>query len=189
MIYKLSFNYEGFLNLDIYLEELGDEIGEVIGEEAFYNYSWENRTLKDHWVDVGGGFVAVGLDATKAPDITAWNGANLVLSPKSYTALKEVLEKYGEFLPLTIDDQVYHVFNCLNTVSVDKSQSESDIVNELWMGIKSIGFDEEVVSKNLIFKTTFDRCGAIYCGVEFKALIESLNLEGLLFLENLVAGF
>jgi len=189
VIYKLSFNYENFLNLDVDLEELGDEIGEVIGEEAFYNYSWDNISLKDNWVDVGASFEDVGLEGSQTPDITAWNGANLVLSPKAYAVLKDVLAKYGEFLPLTISGEDYQVFNCLNVVAVDKSQSETDIVNGLWMGVKNIGFDEKSVSKNLLFKTKFDRCGAIYCGTEFRTLIETSNLKGLLFLEDLVSGF
>ena len=55
--------------------------------------------------------------------------------------------------------------------------------------ITSIGFESEDIAKNLVFKSKFDRCGAIYCGDDFKALVESLGLEGLLFLEDLVGGF
>jgi hypothetical protein len=77
----------------------------------------------------------------------------------------------------------------MNVVYADKTQSKADIVNDLWMGIKSIGFESEDIAQNLVFKSKFDRCGAIYCGDDFKVLVESLGLEGLLFLEDLVGGF
>ena len=189
-IYKLSFNYLDYLNLDINKKKLMLSVGKGIGgSKAFMSYGWDNLSLKDAWIDIGASFVEVeGLSLSKRPDITTWNGANFVLSPKAYGLLEQTLRKYGEFLPITIDDEEYQVFNCLNVVHADKEKSESDIVDGLWMGVKSIGFKDEDIKSNLIFKSRFDRCGSIYCGDEFKQLIEELKLEGLLFLKDLVKG-
>lgn len=160
------------------------------GSKAFMSYSQDNRSLKDVWIDQGGAFVKVeGLKATEAPDITVWNSANLVLSPKAFDLLHDELNSDGEFLPITINGSNSYVFNCLNVVEVDPSASEADIVNGLWMGIKKLGFSEGDVSSNLIFKTSFDRCSALYCGEAFRTLIEKHQLTGLLFLKDLVNDF
>lgn len=189
VLYKLSFNYTDYYNLDLDLEELGDELEDALGEDGFYDYSWNNTALKEHWTDIGATFIDVGLSNQKAPDITTWNGANLVLSEKAYIKIKSALEALGEFLPLTINKSKYYVFNCLNVVEADKTQSEADIVNNLWMGVKSIGFDDITVNNNLLFKTRFDRCSAIYCGDKFKNIIEDAGLEGLNFNKDLLTSF
>lgn len=188
-VYKLSYNYTDFFNLDLDIEDLVDEFDENLGEDKFYNYSWDNISLKEYWVDAGAKFVDVGLKNAAKPDVTTWNGANLVLSPKAYEVLKGSLEPLGEFLPITIDGETYLVFNCLNVVYVDSVQSEADIVNDLWMGVKKIGFEDDTIKNNLIFKTKFDRCSALYCGESFKTLLESHNLKGLNFNEDLLASF
>ncbi len=188
-VYKLSFNYLDYLNLDIDKKKLMFAVGKGIGgSKAFMSYGWDNLSIKEAWVDLGGRFVEVeGLSTSKRPDITAWNGANLILSPKAINLLGDKLREYGEFLPITIDDEPFQVFNCMNVVQADKAKSKSDIVDGLWMGVKSVGFKDEDIANNLIFKSRFDRCGAIYCGDEFKNLIEGLELEGLLFLTDLVS--
>ncbi|WP_444918167.1 hypothetical protein [Microbulbifer sp. JMSA003] len=186
--YKIGFNYTDFYNLDLDLEELGNTLDETLGEDEFYSYSWDNISLKDYWVDIGAKFVDVGLNNNANPDITTWNGTNLVLSPHAYDKLKNHLSSLGEFLPLTINNQTYFVFNCLNTVQADKSISEADIVDNLWMGVKSIGFDERSVKDNLIFKSKFDRCSALYCGDKFKSLVEELGLKGLIFNKDLLTS-
>ncbi len=188
-VYKLSFNYTDYLNLDIDLETLGNEIEEKIGDDEFYDYSQNNRSLKDSWVDVGGSFVNVGLDTNQRPDITAWNGANLVLSRVAYNILKDDLAPYGEFLPITLDNESYHVFNCLRMVNVDEGKSETEFSNGLWMGVKKITFTKEIIENNLVFKTKFDECAAIYCGESFKSLVENNQLNGLVFHENLLSCF
>jgi hypothetical protein len=189
--YKVTFNHLDYLNLNINKKKLMLAVGKGIGgSKAFMSYSWDNLSLKDAWVDQGGSFDTVeGLKSTQKPDITTWNGANLLLTPKAYDGLKEHLESYGEFLPITIDEQEHYVFNCLNVVTADKAQSEADIVNDLWMGIKSIGFEDEIVDSNLVFKSKFDRCSTLYCGQKLKDLTDTLGLEGLLFLEELTADF
>ncbi|MCO1336507.1 hypothetical protein MO867_19425 [Microbulbifer sp. OS29] len=191
MTYKISFDHIGYLNLSIDLEELMFTVGDSLGGmKAFKTYSWDNKALSEIWEDVGGTFVKVnGLKHTERPDITTWNGANLVLSQKAHSALSKDLAPHGEFLPITLDGAPYIIFNCLNAISADKSVSEADIQNDLWMGVKSIGFTEEDVDQNLIFKTKFDRCVTLYCGDRFKSLVEDANLKGINFLEDLVAAF
>ncbi|WP_444932013.1 hypothetical protein ACJJIF_09700 [Microbulbifer sp. SSSA002] len=189
MTYKISFNHEDFLNLSIDMMELMFTVGESMGGmKAFDNYPWDNKSIKDVWEDHGGTFIHVdGLDQVEKPDVTTWNRSHLVLSTKAQSVLSEELAPYGEFLPITLDGQPYVIFNCLNTVSADKSVSRADIQNDLWLGVKSIGFSDEEVTSNLIFKTRFDRCANLYCGDRFRDIVEGAGLKGLKFLENLVS--
>ncbi|WP_444911903.1 hypothetical protein [Microbulbifer sp. PAAF003] len=191
MTYRISFNHEDFLNLSIDLKKLMFTVGKRMGGmKAFKNYPWDNKSIKDIWEDHGGAFIQVeGLDQSVKPDITTWNGAHLVLSSKAHSVLSKELAPYGEFLPITLDGEPYVIFNCLNAVSADKSVSEADIQDDLWMGIKNIGFIDEDVASNLIFKTRFDRCANLYCGDRFKTFVEEAELKGLNFSENLIAAF
>ena len=143
------------------LDALGDEIGDVVGDDAFYCYSQDNLSLQDCWVDIGGRFVDVGLRNEGRPDITAWNGANLVLNEKTYNALRDVLAPFGEFLPISLDEVPYHVFNCMRVVDVNAEESEQELFNGEWVGVVSIAFHNETIRDKLVFKTTFDQCSAI----------------------------
>ncbi|WP_370978597.1 hypothetical protein [Agaribacterium sp. ZY112] len=190
-MYKISFNHSNFLNLSLDMKKLMFTIGRALGGvKEFQSYPWDNKSLVKCWVDIGASFIKVeGLEQTKAPDITTWNRSHLVLSPVAYKAIGLDLEPYGEFLTITIDGEAYKVFNCLNVVEVDSSQSKSDIVNEQWMGIKSIGFPKDTIDNNLIFKTKFDRCGSLYCGEALKEMVERHKLKGVNFLDNLTEDF
>ncbi len=157
-IYRLSFNHADFLNLDLDLEALADEICVDMDEDDFFEFSWKNLSLKHCWKDVGATFVDVGLNSESIPDITIWNSSCLFLSPKAYQALSKKLEPFGEFLPVTVDGEKYHVFNCLNLVEADPNKSEADVVDGLWQGVRSIGFEEQKTLNQLVFKTKFDRC-------------------------------
>jgi len=188
MVYKLSFNHAKYLNLNIDMKTLQSVIGGKIGRREFFDYRRDNRPLKPFWEDVGAEFVEVGGEGMHAPDIILWNATALVLSEKAYSALSSHLEPFGEFLPITVEDERYLVFNCLNVVSVDLEKSQADIVDGIWLGVKSIAFARPEIDENLIFKSEFDRCGALYCGGSFKDLVAQSNFKGLLFNEDLTSG-
>ena len=191
MTYKVDFDYTNFKNLSMDDEELMYEVGDRLGStQAYRTFTWDNISLADVWEPIPARFVDVdGLPTDKVPDITVWRGSCLFLSPFARKALEVHLEGLGEYLPVPVGDDTYFVFNCMNEVQADKSQSEADIRNELWLGVKSIGFKKEDVATNLIFKTKFNRGSALYCGEDFKALIEANNLAGVQFIDDLVDGF
>lgn len=189
MIYKISANYTDYLNIDIDIEELMFTVGETIGEDNFLDYSHHNLSLAEAWVDVGGTFEDVGLKNTRKPDITIWNGANFVLSQQAWQSTAEQLKPFGEFLPITVENEPYYIFNCRELVNVDQENSEANIIDGVWLGVNKLVFNESTVSESLIFKTTFDRCAALYCTDTFKTFIETLHLEGLNFHTDLLSGF
>jgi len=189
MVYKISFDYTNFLNLDLDLEALADRVCETMGEDEFFSHSLNNLPLNEHWVDIGAKFIDVGLQNSRAPDITLWNSSSLMLSPAAFSILEHRLNPLGEFLPITINNSTYHIFNCLNLVDVDESNSEIEYLSGIWQGVKTIAFNTGTEEKNLVFKTQFDRCSALYCGQELLDIINSNNLEGLNFNQDLLAQF
>lgn len=192
MSYKISFDYTNYKNLDIDLGNAISIVGKNLGGSIhFRTHKSEGISLKAAWVDIGGSFVDVeGLPTYKTPDITLWNSSNLLLTQAAFSALSESLTTYGEFLSITIDGEDCQIFNCLNYVDVDESQSELDIDAEgHWLGIKRIAFSQQTENNNLIFRTKFDRGGTLYCGDAFKQRIETANLERLIFHTDLLDQF
>jgi len=189
MVYKISFDYTNFLNLDLDIEALADRVCETMGEDEFFSHSLNNLPLSEHWVDIGAKFIDVGLQNSRAPDITLWNSSSLMLSPAAFSILEHHLNSLGEFLPITINNSTYHIFNCLNLVDVDESNSEIEYLSGVWQGVKTIAFNADTEKKNLLFKTQFDRCSALYCGQKLLDIINSNNLEGLNFNQDLLAQF
>ena len=188
MTYRLDFDHENYFNLDLDIFALKKTVGKSMGRSEFKQYWLNNTSLKEHWQDIGAKWVDVGLNNDAPPDITVWNGPHLVLNAKALEAFKEILPNYGECMPLTIDGQLHTLFYCMRDVDVDPKNSESDVVEGVWMGIKSIAFEKSTALTNVVFKTQFDRCRGLYCNDDFKAVCEQNNLSGLIFADTLEAS-
>jgi len=188
MIYRISDAYNEYLNIDIDPFDLLEAMGGSISPEQFDSYAWDLRSLRDIWVDIGGSFMADDESLIK-PDIAIWDSSNLVLSPKAFMAIGDKLEKYGEFMPITIEGETYQVFHCLNAINADLSVSKSIIKEGFWQGVSALGFDEYSTINQLVFTARFDRCSTLFCSDDFKQLIDSHMLKGLIFNEDLVGDF
>jgi hypothetical protein len=130
-----------------------------------------------------------GNPPAEIPDIYVWRSGAIVLSPKAYSALNEDLSSYGELLPLECEGQTYYLFNCLTLGQADEINSEQEVEGGAFMGVKKIAFNTVDVTGKLIFKTTFDRCSTLYCGAEFKNILTSKSLTGVIFKEDLANIF
>ena len=183
MIYCIETDYSKYLDLSIDYEEILFEIEEAMGEDAFLDFSYNNSSLSKYWRDFGGHFNDTGACKNPSkPDVTNWHDATLFLSHKAHDVLSGALKPFGEFLPISIDGESCYIFNCMNVVDVDEENSVADIADGAWLGVKSVVFKEGADRGNLVFKTKFDRCVKIYCGDEFKALIEGNGLGGVDFI-------
>lgn len=189
MTYKICANFTDYFNIDIDINDIYDELSDAIGDDEAINFVKNNTKLSTVWPEISGKFVDVGLNNLERPDITLFNNVHLILNTLALNKLKNQLEKVGELLPITIDHEAHYLFNCLNPVDADEAKSEADFVEGIWMGIKSIDFLPSTSATNLVFKTQFDRCKALYCGDKFKELCEDHNLKGLTFSENLTEQF
>ena len=87
-----------------------------------------------------------------------------MLSPKAYRLLIELLEPFGEFLSVTIDDERYFIFNCLTFVDAS-------------------------AEGKLIFKCCYQHCLDVFCTERLKNIIEDFGLSGINFDLNLATPF
>lgn len=112
----------------------------------------------------------------------------MVLSPKAYEALSAMLSPYGEFLPLEIEGETWHLYNT-NSIydDVDMSHSSQQLMDGLVMGVDALRFDEEKLGPAPVFRTNFDGRMAVYCKEAFKLAVQTHGFEALLFRDDLVA--
>src|SRR5690606_11142021 len=83
-----------------------------------YEFTQNNLALTPFWETVQTGFARIEDNENLMPDITYWVGASLVLSPRAYRYLNEMLAPFGEFLPVVVDADTYYIFNCLAVADV-----------------------------------------------------------------------
>jgi hypothetical protein len=137
-----------------------------------------------------------GVPKGAIPDISLWTGgagSSLVLSPKAFRMLEDLLASSGEFLPVTVkhekyEDQTFHIFNCLVLADADEAQTEHEYIDGVQFGLKHIGFTDSVANL-LVFKSPINNCMSLFCGERFKEAVESFGLTGVIFDENLIEVF
>lgn len=160
-------------------------------------YHHRNTAMRSWWPHVETSFKDIhGVPKEEIPDISLWtggSGSSLVLSPKAFRMLKDMLAPLGEFLPVIIkdekyEDQTFHIFNCLILADADESQTEYEYVDGVQFGLKHIGFTNAVADL-LVFKSHVNNCMSLFCGERFKAAVESFELAGVVFDENLIEVF
>ena len=184
MIYRLDKNVQLFHDFDLDPFELLEALDGKLSPEEFDACSWDLKALAGIWPNISAEFIAD--KGTVQPDLTLWNEVYLVLSPHAYECLRGHLEPFGEFLDITVNDEKFKIFNCLDSIRADKSRSSSNIINGVWQGVKSLSFIEEEAANKLIFKTRFDRCSTLFCTKEFVNLVEVNCCSGLVFSEDLI---
>lgn len=114
-------------------------------------------------------------------DFLEWQ-RNICFSLKAYNELHVTLEKYGEFLPIEIEKNVWFIFNILHSIKADENQSSKKIVNGVETSyVNSIGFNP--AQKDLVFKTDYDGHMGIYCQSEFIEVVD--HFAGLEFSKDL----
>jgi|SRR5690606_4753754 len=183
MIYKLRADRENYLNfyIDAYVIE------KTIGDFFLLN--------QDHWVEFWKPLPILFQDDSDRrnivvpPDITVWATENcLALNQKAYTALKNKLHTFGEFLPLQSEGTPYWLFHSTKKTDishVDLSKSSRTIDEVDYIDVQTLAFKEETLDDLLVFQTEFNGYQNLYCTDNFRKLIESLRLNGLQFSEDL----
>ncbi|GLS24314.1 hypothetical protein [Marinibactrum halimedae] len=112
------------------------------------------------------------------PEICAVQG-RLFLSLKAYTILKPLIEKDGEFLPLTYEYGEAYFFNPLRIADdVDALDTKLSCKNE-WGDLENLAFHEEKLKDWKVFRTRFDGFYTLQGTQSFKDTIEKSGLKGL----------
>tara|TARA_Y100000296_G_scaffold82655_1_gene112150 strand:+ start:1447 stop:2001 length:555 start_codon:yes stop_codon:yes gene_type:complete len=183
MVYRILTNDLEYLSL-IYDDE---EVIEKLGEENLIQIECAPIEYAPIWQELSVCFEpALGGKSDKPiPDLQVHSG-HLFLSERALESLKNVLESYGELLPVVYssDNEALKegaIFNPLKLVSADEKTSTKDSFGE----VASLFFDTEEV----IFKTDFDDYFGVFVNKVFEDIVTSSELSGLIFTKDLSSCF
>ena len=191
MIYKVKRDEAHYQQLTLDAFNLGDQLASSgIGLDECANLGLLNVELANRWVRVESSFSPL-LDhptAVKIPNISIWVNATLVLSEKAYAGLKLALVDFGEFLPINVNGFTYYIFNLLVEGKRDQEKTQYEWEDDLAIELVSLAFDQADIQDKHLFKSFEHGFGGVFCSEAFKATCEELDLDGLVFDENLVGG-
>lgn len=172
------------------ITDLMDAAPDSVNARDVMKFHSRNLNMKTWWQPIPVQFQAAqDIPEATLPDICLWRGFSLVLSPYAYTQLSEALQDFGEFLPVSYGQDTYYIFNCLTLGLADEINSQQDIQDGVFMGVKKLSFNDVDISGKLVFKTEYNRCSRLYCSESFKQSVEESGLKGLAFNEDLVSEF
>ncbi|BFM10649.1 hypothetical protein R50072_08020 [Simiduia litorea] len=180
-IYKLRYRFKSYLSINITNEEMWAKLGKPLYPRG--------ESVSSIWQPMSASFINT-FDETangKQPDIADWE-TNMVFGPKAYDALASMLLPFGEFLPLSIEGEVWYVFNATTIYNtVDDSASQQHIMDGVIMGVDELLFDESKLGPAPVFRTDFDDRMSVYCNQAFKDAVQAQGFEAVLFREDLTA--
>jgi hypothetical protein len=187
LIFAIRNHGFNFQELSFPITKVLEAIPASVVQKEVLKFNYNNLSMADWWPEnIAAEFKQIpDKDAAAIPDICEWRGASLMLSPRAYQCLYSVLEGYGEFLPVCVSGQTYHLFNCLTFGQIDEINSKQDIQNGVFMGVKKVRFNSYDIAEKIVFKTKFDRCATVFCDERFKNAVESNLLVGVEFREDL----
>lgn len=163
MIYRIENDGFRYQELDLEMGDLIDSFPDNLSTLEIHDFSQHNMALSPYWKPVSTGFSSIEGSENQLPDITYWIGATLVLSPKAYRYLGELLSPYGEFLPVMIGGEAYQIFNCL--------------------GIVGEGMPLAEIKDKAVFKASWESTQKIFCSEQLKEAIHTFDLAGSVFEE------
>ncbi|WKE65424.1 hypothetical protein PVT67_17425 [Gallaecimonas kandeliae] len=181
---ELPYHYK---SLDLDMLTLFEKVGsEKLGLKIFQQ-SDTNLSLVEDWVPFDCSlFEMPEAEALQKPDIFLWLDIYLVLNKKAYDTLAPSLNNFGEFLPLTVNGEPHHLFNCLIFGQENEAKTTYKYDAGIPTGLTHLEFVEE---DKILFKSQISFCGSLFCNDNFKMLCEESFIKGLRFEENLLTAF
>ena len=182
MIYKLNHDYKNTYSLLI-------DGGELYKKMPTYRGRFLGKPKLHEWVAPEASFYYgenfEGMRET-LPDVSMWALGVILLSPAAYTVFHACLEKAGEFLPITIEGETYHLFNVLYIIpesATNREKAVEIIDSGVHLGQGNVSFDESFLGSEgiAVFKTPTDRLVFSYCTEQFKKLYDDNGFKGLVF--------
>ncbi|AZZ92822.1 hypothetical protein EUZ85_19660 [Hahella sp. KA22] len=120
------------------------------------------------------------------PDISMWLPGTMILSPKAYKVLAELISTCGELLPVNCQGERFYIFNCMTIVNADEAGSRRTMEGGRIVSIDKLNFSP---TSRAIFKTTYDNTWGLYCQEAVKDAIERSHLSGMQVSEELSRSF
>ncbi|WKT59939.1 hypothetical protein Q2E61_13655 [Microbulbifer thermotolerans] len=194
-VYRLSRVPERFMTAGIdtvnLIEQLGGDVDTML--PIVLETLEKDEPMASFWKEgITSEFRPLSPASTENPEISLWESrmVSLLLNARAYDAFKDRLAPEGEFLPVTVDGEPMHIFNCLSYAKEDESLCVRRYVDgELAVGLETLFFDDEDVAGRFLFKSKLQGGSELYCSYSFKALCEEVGLKGLRFDEDLLSPF
>jgi len=185
-IFAVRDDGEKFRELDLEILDVTRHAPEDSEFDHIIDFCLHNTAMKPWWKTPNTEFIDTGAKPPlPIPDICRWIDSSLVLSPKACRILGDMLKDSGEFLPVSIGEETYYIFNCLVEGDADEEKSEFNYVGDMQMELKHLEF-KPGVSELLVFKTTLESCLTLFCGERFKDAVETYELTGVVFDDELI---
>ncbi|WP_445362956.1 hypothetical protein ACJJIQ_21105 [Microbulbifer sp. ANSA003] len=182
MSYLVDSDFEKYYSLALDVSDLAEKM-------PSYSQRFRAKPRLDKWIAPKAHFYASDNYTGKEesiPDITTWALGNIVLSPRAFSALKDILNSSGEFLPLLIGDETYYMFNTLYVISeeyVDSTNTIEVVNSGVHMGQDSVKFIDSELEGQCIFKSYTNKLTFSFVTEEFKTAYEANSFTGLKFQE------
>lgn len=188
-VYALRNDFEKYQDLDYEILDILNAAPEGTGVDNIVKFSIHNTAMKSWWKAPHTQFIKnEGAEDSVIPEICCWNDATLVLSPKAYRLLGDMLSHSGELLPVIVGDDTYYIFNCLEFGEEDEEKCRFEYIDGERYGIEYLEFTSGVEEK-LVFKSKLESCVTLFCSERFKEIVMSYGLAGLVFDKNLIQVF
>lgn len=186
-MYKIQNDESEFLRLNLDPMYVFDEL--ELSEDLFYDcmiLGRSNTSFQEIWKEISCELekLPASPNAVKVPDISLWDEVCLILSEKANTALKKMLNSYGEFLPLDVQGTKFFLFHPLEVVDVNEAETEYELDDGLVVGVEKLFFDKKQSKEKVLFKAYPEHgFGGLFCTKEFRDIYEEYNFSGLIFKE------
>lgn len=170
-IYRIANDGFKYQVLDLEVNDFIDSFPEEFSYQDCHRFDRLNITMESFWPPMKTKLKEIVAAENLVPEISLWHGTTLALSPSAYKYTYDSLRSYGEFLPIQVGQEVWHLFNCTSVAELDASQSDEN----------TIVFDKRSVSNKLIFKCIVTEGLGLYCSELFMDIIAEYGLQGLSF--------
>lgn len=116
-------------------------------------------------------------------------GHFLIMKMPVYELLKARLANFGEFLPVKAESNNMMLFNLLTFGQEQKDMCLTKYEDGFEDGLELLTFEQDDIQSKLLFKSKLEGAQKVYCTDEFKNIIQSNKLKGLVFDEDLLDLF
>ena len=178
-IYQIQQNIENFMffmidDLDIYDKMEG------------FNIDGFGQPLEFDWVAPKAEFNPSDSGARVLPDITQWNGNDLILSSNARIVLEGIIKSQGEFYALGGSTKDYSLFNPINKLDneiIDLNKTKSFYFEDgSWDRLEILVLNKKADQlAPPLFTIGIDGGVNLYCTDQFKSAVEETHLRGLDF--------
>lgn len=179
-IYSIHADKEMYRTIGFDRDEMTAKFGR--DPHGHFDVNYEPRGWASIWKPVQVDFGADGqqFSGDLTPEISEFDG-RLFLSGRAYQALRHMIARDGEFLPVIYEGGQGWLFNPLSLAEDVEGLDEQKSVRNEWGDIESLAFHEERVERYHLFRSLFDSGFNVFCGDGFRQAVEESGLKGIVF--------